>query len=183
MRIVIAPKKEWAEIAREESSFDVLIRHYIVPLSLLAPVSSMIGMKVFDATWDEGSGYHVPPQEIFAAAAITLFASIASVFVLAAIFVLIAPMFDSARDYRAALKVATFGAVPVLLAGATLFIPVMAVVGVLALVHSLYLFWLGAREVLHVRHSQQAEFVGISILLLCVASTLLGGAASALGLL
>jgi hypothetical protein len=71
----------------------------------------------------------------------------------------------------------------VLLSGATLFIPVMAVVGVLTLVHSLYLFWLGAHEVLHVRHSQQSEFVGVSILLLCVAATLLGGAASAVGLI
>jgi hypothetical protein len=92
---VIAPRKEWAEIVREESSFDILVRHYIVPLSLLAPVTSLIGMKVFDAAWHEGSGYHVPPQEIFAAAATARFASLVSVFVLAGIFVLIAPMFDS----------------------------------------------------------------------------------------
>jgi hypothetical protein len=104
------------------------------------------------------------------------------VFALAGIFVLIAPMYGSSRNYRDALKVATFGAVPVMLAGATLLLPVMAIIGVVALVHSLFLFWLGAKEVLHVRRGEQAEFVGISMLLLSAASGIAGAAASALGL-
>ena len=95
---------------------------------------------------------------------------------LAGIFVLLAPMYRSSRNYRDALKVATFGAVPVLLAGATLLLPVMALVGVIAFVHSLFLFWLGAKQVLHVGREEQAEFVGIAMLLLSVAATIAGAA-------
>ena len=91
-------------------------------------------------------------------------------------------MYRSSRNYQDALKVATFGAVPVMLAGATLLLPVMALVGVVALVHSLFLFWLGAKQVLHVDRGEQAEFVGIAMLLLSVAATIAGAAASALGL-
>ena len=182
VRIVFRPRDEWESIAREDTTMAVLIRRYILPLSLLAPVATVVGMMVFDTAWDAGQGYRVPPQEILAAGTATLFATFTSVFALAGIFVLIAPMYGSSRSFRDALKVSTFGAVPVLLAGATLLLPVMAIVGVVALVHSLFLFWLGARQVLHVRHGEQAEFVGISVLLLSVASTIAGAAASGLGL-
>ena len=181
-RIVFHPRDEWGRIAKEDIAFGVLIRRYILPLSLLAPVASVVGMTFFDATWDARHGYRVPEQAIVAAGATTLFALILSVFALAGIFVLIAPMYGSSRNYRDALKVATFGAVPVMLAGATLLLPVMAIVGVEALVHSLFLFWLGASEVLHVRRGEQAEFVGISMLLLSVVSTIAGAAAGGMGL-
>ena len=91
-------------------------------------------------------------------------------------------MYGSSRNYRDALKVSTFGAVPVLLAGATLVLPVMAIVGLVGLCHSLFVFWLGARQVLHVDQAHQTEFVGISLLLLSLVSTLAGAAASGVGL-
>ena len=104
-------------------------------------------------------------------------------FALAGIFVLLAPLYGSSRDYRKALEVATYGAVPVLLAGATLVLPVMALVGLVGLVHSLYVWWLGVRRVLAVKPGHQAEFIGIAMVLLFVASTLAGAAAGALGAL
>ena len=85
----------------------------------------------------------MPPEAIFAAGATTLFATIVSILVLAGIFVLIAPMYGSSRDYRSALKVSTWGAVPVLLASATLVLPVMVMLTVVALLHTLYLYWVG----------------------------------------
>lgn len=181
--IVLRPTQEWELIAREQSSIDDLLRRYILPLSVLAPLATFVGMKFFDAAWDEDLGYLVPAQEIFTAAATTLFATIVSVFALAGIFVLIAPMYGSSRDYRAALRVATYGSVPVMLAGATLVLPVMAIVGLIGLSHSLYVYWLGVKAVLKVRSSCQSEFLGISMLLLISASTLAGAAASSIGLI
>lgn len=179
--IVLHPNAEWERIAVEPVPIDVLVTQFILPLALLAPISTYIGIRWFNATWDEDMGFLVPANEAFVAAATTLVASIGSVFALAGIFVLLAPLYGSARDYRAALKVATFGAVPILLAGATLFLPVMALVGLVGLSHSLFLYWLGVHKVLHVAPKHQAEFVGISLLLLIVVSTLGGAAASSLG--
>ena len=182
VHIVFRPREEWDRIALEDTPLPVLFRRYILPLSLLAPIATMIGMRIFDTEWSADNGYRVPVEQILAAGTVTLFASILSVFILAGIFVLIAPMYGSSRNYRDAVKVSTFGAVPVLLAGATLLLPVMAVVGIVALVHSLFLFWLGAKQVLHVGRGEQAEFVGISMILLSAVSTVAGAAASGLGL-
>ena len=181
-RLLLRPQEEWDRIAREPIGIDTLITRYIVPFSLLAPIAVVIGMQTFNADWDAASGYLVPPDRIFSAGATTLFGTIASIFTLAAIFRLIAPMYDSSRDYVAALKVATFGAIPVMLAGATLLLPVMVSVSAIALVYSLYLYWLGVGRVLNVAEGSQSEFIGISLTMLGGVSTLLGACASSIGL-
>lgn len=180
--IVLRPQDEWERIASERIGVDALIRRYIVPLSLLAPIATVIGMNTFDREWDPSAGYLVASDEIFSAGAATLFATIVSIFLLAAIFKLIAPMYGSSRDYAAALKVATFGAVPVLLAGAMLVMPVMVMVSAVALCHTLYLYWLGVGRVLNVSAGAKTEFVGISMVLLGGVSTLAGACASSVGL-
>ncbi|MEP7328167.1 MAG: Yip1 family protein [Betaproteobacteria bacterium] len=180
--IVRHPSVEWDRLAGEDLSVDVLIGHFLLPLALLAPISTFIGIRTFNAQWDEDMGYLVPAQDAFPAAVTTLFATMGSVFALAGIFVLLAPLYGSSRDFRVALKVATFGAVPMLLAGATLFIPVMALFGLIGMFQSLYLWWMGARKVLQVRPSQQAEFIGIAMLLLIAISTLAGAAISSMGI-
>ena len=180
--LIFRPTAEWDAIATEKTLVDALLRSYILPLALLAPIATVIGMKTFDREWDPVHGYLVPADQIFATGATTFFAIVGSIFLLAAIFVLIVPMFGGARDYLAALKVATYGAIPVMLAGATLLLPVMAIVGVAGMCHTLFLFWLGARRVLNVPAGGEAEFVGISIVLLTFVSVLAGAAASAMGL-
>jgi hypothetical protein len=82
----------------------------------------------------------------------------------------------------AALKVATFGAIPVLLAGAVLVVPALVIVSVVALCHTLYLYWLGVHHVLDVEAGAQAEFIGISITLLGGTSTIAGAFVSSIGL-
>jgi hypothetical protein len=180
--LIASPGEAWDAIRDEPIGVDVLIVRYIVPLSLIPPVASVIGMKTFNREWSPSSGYLVPEHEIFAAGSATLFGTILSIFALAGIFRLIAPMYGSSRDYRAALKVATFGAAPVLLAGAALLMPAMIAVPVVALCYTLYLYWVGVGRVLNVEPGAQSEFIGISITLLGAFSTLAGGFASSLGL-
>jgi hypothetical protein len=179
--LIVQPTAEWDVIAAETTTIDLLLRRYILPLSLLAPIATVIGMSTFDRSWDPLHGYLVPADQIFAAAATTFFASIASIFLLAAIFVTIAPMYGSSRDYVAALKVAAYGAIPVLVAGATLLLPVMAIVTMVALCHTLFLYWIGVRRVLAVRAGAQTEFVGISVVLLAAISVVVGAVISSLG--
>jgi hypothetical protein len=180
--LVVNPTAAWDAFAQEHIGVDTLVVRYIVPLALLAPAATLIGMKNFNREWDSASGYLVPDEQIFAAAATTLFATILSIFALAGIFRLIAPMYEAAFDYRSALKVATFGALPVLLAGAVLVLPVLIAVPVVALCHTLYLYWVGVGRVLNVEPGSQTEFLGISITLLTAISTLGGALASSLGL-
>jgi len=181
--LIFRPTAEWDLIAMEKTSVDLLLRRYILPLSLGAPVATVIGMNTFDRAWDPLHGYLVPPEQILAAGVTTFCAIVGSIFLLAAIFVLLAPMFGAPRDYLAALKVAAYGAIAVMLAGATLLLPVMAIVGLVGLCHTLFLYWLGARRVLQVSEGSQTEFVGIAMILLAAASVVVGALAGSVGLI
>jgi hypothetical protein len=181
--MIVRPSQEWDVIAAEKTTVDALLRRYILPLSLLAPIATTIGMVEFDASWDPLHGYLVPHEQIFAAVATTFFASIGTLFALAAIWVALAPMYGSSRDYLSALKVSVYGAIPVLLAGATLVLPAMIVVGMAGLCHTVFLYWVGARRVLAVKSEYQTEFIGVSMVLLALASVITGAAASSIGLL
>lgn len=183
LELLLRPADAWERVAEEPASVDALLRRVILPYALLAPVATAIGMTMFDARWDPLHGYHVAPDRIFATAATTYLSIVASILVLAAIFVRLAPAFGTSASYRAALNVAAFGALPVLLAGATLLLPVMAIVGLLALCHTLFLYWVGARSVLGIAAGDRSEFVGISLLLLAAVSVIAGAAASSIGLI
>ncbi|MDQ2962639.1 MAG: YIP1 family protein [Pseudomonadota bacterium] len=180
--LVFRPDAEWARIASEPTTVDSLLRHCILPLSALAPIATFIGMEVFDRSWDVDQGYLVPPELIFNTAAATFFATIASIFTLAAIMTLIAPMYQCKRDYVAALKVAAYGAIPLLLSGAVLFLPAMIVVSMVAVCHTLFLYNVGATRVLQIREDQ-AEFIGISLLLLTFVLMMAGMAAAGAGII
>ena len=183
LELLLRPAAAWERIAAAPASVDALLRQVILPYALLAPVASGIGMTVFDARWDPLHGYLVAPERIFVTAATTYFTIVASILVLAAIFARLAPVFGASASYRAALNVAAFGALPVLLAGATLLLPVMAIVGIVALCHTLFLYWLGARSVLGVAAGDRSEFVGISLLLLSAISVIAGAAAGSIGII
>ena len=180
--LVFRPDAEWALIASEPTTVDVLLRRYILPLSGLTPIATFIGMQVFDRSWDVDHGYLVPPDQVLNAALTSFFGIIASIFALAAIMALIAPMYQCKRDYVAALKVAAYGAIPLLISGATLVLPAMIVVSMAALCHTLFLYYVGATNVLQIRQDQ-AEFIGISLLLLTFFSMMAGMAAAGVGLI
>ena len=62
--LVFRPTAEWDAIAAEKTSVDALLRGYILPLALLAPIATVIGMKTFDRDWDPVHGFLVPPEQI-----------------------------------------------------------------------------------------------------------------------
>ena len=92
-------------------------------------------------------------------------------------------MFGVARDYVAALKVATYGAIPVMLAGATLLVPVMAIVTMVGLCHTLFLSGSACGACCMSRAAPRRSSSGISLVLLAFLSVLVGAAASAIGLI
>ena len=62
--LIFRPTAEWDLIAEEKTTVDALLRSYILPLALLAPVATVIGMKTFDRDWDPVHGYLVPADQI-----------------------------------------------------------------------------------------------------------------------
>jgi hypothetical protein len=183
VRLVFQPAEGWEAIARAPLGARDLILGIALPLSLLPAVGTLVGMTVMAPALGPAHGYLLGGDRAMPAVLTTLVASMATVFVLAGVFVALAPMYRSRRDYLAALNVAVLGAAPLWLAGILLVLPALALVSLVAFCHSAYLYYVGAGEVLRVEADSRADFVGISMVLIAVLSTFAGAAASSLGLM
>lgn len=177
------PDAAWDTIAGEQIDLVNLLRRWILPLSLIAPVGLTIGATFFDREWNAKLGYAVLPGQIFPAALTTFVASILAVFMLAGVFSWIAPLFGTKRAFNAALKVAVFGAVPVWAAGALLFLMPMIIAVMIAFFYSCYLYYIGVVKILGVAEEQAAEFVAISMLFMSLGLMLTGAVGGWIGVL
>lgn len=176
-----SPHAMWEVIAAERIGNARLIGAWILPFSLLAAGAVTLGIAVFNREWDETFGYSLGPERAWDVGRTTLLTAMASTLVLAAVFRQLGGIYQSSRDFNAALKVAVFGTVPIWLVGALLFFMPMVVPGMFAFIYSCVLYGIGARTVLGVKERDINEFVGIALLFSAIALTALGMLAGAAG--
>ncbi|MEO8133942.1 MAG: YIP1 family protein [Betaproteobacteria bacterium] len=181
--ILVRPDFAWTAIAHEPMTARQVLGT-ILPLCLLPALATIVGMSVFNSDWDPLHGYRTAGNRVLLVGLANFVFAAATIVLLALLFHWLAvPDGKRRKPFAAALKLAAFGAVPVLLAGAFLVLPIMIVLTLVAAVHSLYLYYLGMQTVLEVRGEDAVMMLALCVVLLSVASGLLGALASAFGLL
>lgn len=184
LRLLRHPADEWAAIATEPMSVKDLLLRYVVPLSLIPSISTFIGIAWFGAGWDPQHGYSLSPESALLAGSRNFAFLIVTIPVMALVFQRLARIGDEVRPtYVDALKVATFGAVPFLLAGIFLVLPVLVMLMIVAGIHSLFLFNEGLHFVMKVRKGEAPMLVAISMVALTLATMGIGALGAALGIL
>jgi hypothetical protein len=182
-QIMSHPQAAWDAIARDEPGAGVLLSKFILPLALLAPIATAVGMRVFDTGWNAEYGYSALRDRAFQIAAATYIFQIVSIYLLAAIFFLLARTEGRKPSFLVALRVAVFGSIPVMLSGALLVIPFNTIFTLIAMMYSFYLYYLGAERLIGIRPADSAMFIGVAMFCMIVLSGAMGGIASAMGLI
>lgn len=179
--MMFSPQAEWDAVARDAPGASVLLGNFLLPLSLLAPAATVVGMLVFDTGWNAEYGYSILRDRAPVIAVATYVFEIASVYLLAAVFYFLARAEGRLPRFPEALRVAVFGSIPVLISGATLLIPSSVVFAMFAMLYAFYLYCLGAERLLGIRPGDSAMFIGVAMVCMIVLSTVMGALASALG--
>jgi hypothetical protein len=177
------PQEEWEAVARDMPGTGVLLRNFLLPLALLAPVATMVGMLMFDSRFSPEYGYSMLRDRAPVIALATFAFQIASIYLLAAVLFLMARTEGRSPSFLVALRVAVFGSIPVMLSGATLVIPFNVVFSLVAAMYSFYLYYLGVERLIGIKPADSAMFIGVVMVCMMVLSSLIGGIASALGIL
>ena len=176
-RFMTFPAAEWDAVKAERLSAAQVLCTHLVPWSLVPAVAWGLGAFFFNASV---SG------QIALAARLgigTFVLCLVSIGICALAFGLVMPMYGSARDWRLAVSLAAYASTPVLMAGILLILPVLIGMEIIAVLHGLYLAYIGAQRLLGVPPSDAAEFLAAAGVLWAGGSSLLGALLGWLGLI
>lgn len=181
--LLFSPGAEFDRIAAAPTTVVVLVRRFLVPLALLTPIATIVGMNSFDVAWDVEHGYRIPKERIFNTGVANFAFEIITVMMAGLIFYFMTRVDHHDRSFVRAMNVAVYGAVPLLISGALLFVPMNVTVCMLAMVHTFVLYWIGVQKVMDIHPLNASLFVALSMTVLFGASTLLGALVSMIGVL
>jgi hypothetical protein len=141
-RILFQPKQEWQTIDAEPATAFAIYAGYVLPLSAIGPVASLIGMTVFGIRVPFGETLRVPLGSAVSSAVLHWVLAVVAVFVLALLIDALAPAFGGQKSSIRSLKVAAYSSTAAWVAGIFSLFPVLSLLGLLGL-YSLYLLFLG----------------------------------------
>jgi len=140
--IIMQPKSEWRVIDGESTTVSQLYTGYIIPLSAIPPIASVIGLSIFGISLPLLGTYRVPLGSALTSAITQYVLGLVGIYVLALIIDALAPTFAGQKDQMQALKVAAYSSTASWLAGIFALIPGLRILGLLGL-YGLYLLYAG----------------------------------------
>ncbi len=172
--ILTRPGTEWAVIDAEPSSVGDLYTKYLVPLGLIGPVASFIGLTVIGVSIPFLGTYRAPFLSGLTSAVVSFAAVLVGVYIWALIIDALAPTFSGQRSVVAALKVAVFAATPALLAGILSLLPALGMLQIVAAFYGLYLLYRGLPVLMKTPPDKAFGYTALTIVCGMVVGIILG---------
>ncbi len=183
--IILSPDSEWVSIERERQSVSRILFGYLVPMALIGPVAGACGMLLRGggASADRGGVLLLGIQSIFAGVVASLLGAV----ITACVVYLMTPVYRAPRDFRAALRLVVYAGTPIWVAGFVFVapldqVPALIIVLLIALMHTLYVFYLGLHRIVKVPLQEAAECAAIVALASLLLTTVVGYAGGSVGL-
>lgn len=162
--ILVDPKKEWAAIAGETTAPMTVFTTYALPLILIGPIATFLGLLAFGY----GVGIQLGLGVAIGLAVVTLITSIVSLFVVAFAANILSPQFGGRNDFPAAFRLVAYAWTAIWIGGIFALVPMLAALGWLVGLYSLYLLYLGAGPVMGVPEEKAVGYVVVTIIAVIV---------------
>jgi len=141
--ILTKPKQEWPVIAGESTDVATLYKEYIVLLAAVPAICSFIGMTVIGVPIPFFGSYRVSVGSGLTSLVVRYILYLVAAYVAAFIIEKLAPTFQSSGRTIQALKLVAYASTPAWVAGVLGLFPPLALLGILAGLYGVYLFYLG----------------------------------------
>jgi len=162
-QIVLDPKSTWEIIKTEETSVKDLLLKFVLPLSLIPALASLIGYGFIGL--NTGIYGNMSSIECGASHAINIFVTtFIGILFSAWVISLLAPKFGTILSMDKAVKLVAYSYAPSLLAGVFYLIPALSVLAVIGGIYSLYVLYLGFKPITNVNEEHKSNYFLISIL-------------------
>jgi len=167
--MLVHPRQAWDEIAVRNDRASATLRSSGLPLAVLPAAGWALRFQ------------DIAPSARVESFAMTLAAAVATFASLAVAIHLVAPAYGVTRRWSQAVAVSVHGSTPVLACGLLFAWPLLTAVGVIAMLHCFYLYYLGLQRVMGCRPSDAAEFTAISFLVSMAIAGSIGAMGSGFG--
>lgn len=165
--IIIAPAKEWDVIATETPDTGKIITGYVLPLAGAAAVAAFIGYA-FIARHFGGINWGIYQ------AITVLVGALAGVFISAFVIDALAPSFGSEKNMGRSIQLVAYSYTPFWVGGLLAIIPMIAFLGVLVGLYSLYLLYIGIPKLKKTPEDKQLGYFVVSLLVMIVVYFVIG---------
>lgn len=177
--ILTRPNEEWPKIAAESTSIAEVARGYALPLILIGPIASFIGLQIFGLNL-VFTTYRPSLGAGLTIAITSLVGAVIAVGVLTLVAELLAPRFDGVADRTAAFKLVAYSMTAGWVASALSIIPALAGIGGLLGLYGFYLFYAGATPMLKVPKDKAVIFTVVAVVCAIVINIVINSLTGAL---
>ena len=170
--IITNPNKEWDVIATEQPDSGKIITGYVLPLAGLAAIAAfigygLIGVNVF--------GFRMSGMDWGVYQALTVFiGAVVSVYITALVIDLLAPTFNSEKNFNRSLQLVAYSFTPAWIGGLLAIFPPIALIGALFGLYGLYLLYLGIPKLKNTPADKQVGYFVVSIIVTVIVYFVIG---------
>jgi ABC-type multidrug transport system fused ATPase/permease subunit len=162
------PNEEWEKIKEEKTNFVDLFKKYAIVLAAIPAVFSFLGWIIIGKSYGYAT-FRMPFGRAIVYLVFYYILSLVGVFLLGLFIDVVSEYFDTPRDIHAALKIAVYSSTASWIAGVFNIIPVLAPIGVLAGLYSLYLLFIGIRIIKAPDKNKEITFFVVTLIVYIVA--------------
>jgi len=141
--IIMRPKQEWPVIDAEQTTVGALYTGYIIPLSAIPPIASLIGWSVFGVSLPFVGTIRIPIGTALGRCAVQYVLGLIGVYIVALIIDALAPSFNGTKNQVQALKVAAYSYTAAWVGGIFMLLPALSIITLLFSLYGLYLLYTG----------------------------------------
>ena len=171
--ILLNPKGTWPVIDGEAATVKSIYVPYVVVLAAIPALAAFIGFSLI-GMGGMGISMRIPVGSGLVTMVVSYVLSLAMIYVLALIVDALAPTFGGTKNQISALKVVAYGATAGFLGGIFSLLPSLSILGVLAALYSIYLFYTGLPVLMKSPPDKALAYTAVVIVCGIVAGILIG---------
>jgi len=178
--ILLKPKQTWPVIAEEGGDTASIFTGYVMILAAIPAVCGFIGLSLI-GVGGFGVSYRVPILTGVVQMIVSYLLSLAMVFVLALIVNGLAPTFAGTKDSLRAVKLVAYGCTAIWISGIFSLLPMIAILGVLLGLYSIYLIYTGIAVMMRCPPEKAGAYTAVVIVCAIVVGIVIAAVVSLLG--
>ena len=178
--ILVSPKHAWETIEQNNEGIGDIYKSYLMVIGLVPSIAGFVGMSLI-GYGGFGMSFRVPIAAGLASMVTSYVMLLVMCFVVALIVDALAPTFGGQKSRVNAFKVVAYGSTAGIVGGVFNAVPSLAVLGVIAALYSIYLFYLGLPTLMKCPQEKAVGYTAVVVICAIVAGVVIGSVSALFG--